>query len=83
MSPTAIFIVIFARDRWWIDLDGKSQGPFLSSETATAEAVRFATELASKGGRSEVRFAEPGTRPKVIYQSAEQSMLGRGTTVTH
>jgi hypothetical protein len=83
MSPTSIFIVIFSGDRWWIDLDGKSQGPFITSETATAEAVRFATELARSGKRSEVRLAEPGKRPTVIYQSAEQSMLGRNVTVVH
>ena len=25
---TAIYIVIFARDAWWIDLDGEADGPF-------------------------------------------------------
>jgi hypothetical protein len=31
---TAIFIVIYARNKWWIDLNGKSKGPFLSRESA-------------------------------------------------
>ena len=31
---TAMFIVIFARSKWWIDLNGKAKGPFLSRESA-------------------------------------------------
>ena len=65
--PTAIFIVIFARDKWWIDLNGKSQGPFLTRETAVSEATRYASELARAGKRSEVQVADPGAKAKIVY----------------
>jgi hypothetical protein len=79
--PTSIFIVIFARDKWWIDLNGKSQGPFLSRETAISEATRFATELARAGKRSEVQVAEPGQKTRIVYQSAGQSLFGKGAAL--
>lgn len=81
--PTSIFIVIFAREKWWIDLNGKSQGPFLSRDTAVSEATRFASELARAGKRSEVQVAEPGRKARIVYQSAEQSLLGKGAALTN
>lgn len=74
---TSIFIVLFARDRWWIDLDGESDGPFESLESAMAEAVARAAATSRAGGRSEVRVAGPGHANELIYQSAERSLLSR------
>ncbi|MEO6394758.1 MAG: hypothetical protein ABIO40_02480 [Devosia sp.] len=82
-APTSTFIVIFATERWWIDLNGQSQGPFVSRESAVSEAKRFAVELARNGRRSEVRVADPGKKPQIVYQSAQQSMLGRTTALTN
>ena len=80
---TAIFIVIHARNKWWIDLNGKSKGPFLSRETAQQEAIQLAMTFAKDGRRSEVQVAEPGKKNKIVYQSAEQSMLGRAAALTN
>lgn len=74
---TSILIVLFARDRWWIDLDGVSDGPFDSLESAMAEAVSRAAVTSRAGGRSEVRVAGPGHDNELIYQSAERSLLSR------
>ena len=82
-TATAIFIVIFARDKWWIDLNGKSQGPFITRETAISEAIRYATQLEGAGKRSEVQLAEPGKKTKIVFQSDEQSLLGRGAALTN
>jgi len=68
---TAYFIVLFAREKWWIDLNGASKGPFLTQDAAEHEAISFASGYARQGKRAEVRLAEPGKRTRVIWQSAE------------
>ncbi len=81
--PTAIFIVIFARDRWWIDLNGQSKGPYLRQETAQVEAINLAMSHARDGRRAEVQIAEPGKRNHIVWQSAEQGMLGRAAALVN
>ena len=82
-TATAIFIVIFARERWWIDLNGKSKGPYLSRETAELEAINLATGYARDGRRAEVQIAEPGKRNHIVWQSAQQGMLGRAAALAN
>ena len=74
---TAIFIVIFSRERWWVDLNGKSRGPFVTRDTAELEALSLAKIFSADGRRSEVQVVEPGKRNKIIWQSATQGLLGR------
>jgi hypothetical protein len=78
---TAIFIVIYARNKWWIDLNGKSQGPYLARESAEAEAIKHATALARAGKRSEVQVAVPGEKNRIVYQSSDPGMLGRAAAL--
>ena len=78
---TAIFIVIYARSKWWIDLNGKAKGPFLSRESAELEAINLATNFARDGRRAEVQVAEPGQKNHIVWQSAEPGMLGRAAAV--
>ena len=80
---TALFIVIFANKKWWIDLNGKNRGPFLSKESAQQEAIQLATSFAKDGRRSEVQVVEPGKKNHIVYQSAEQNMLGRAVALTN
>jgi hypothetical protein len=77
MMPTTFFIVLFARQAWWLDIDGTAQGPFNSLEGAMAEAVAQAASVGRQGGRSEVRVIGPGYDNKLIYQSPARSLLGR------
>ena len=77
VMATSIYIVLFARDRWWIDLNGESDGPFVTLETAMAEAVSRAASASRQGERSEVRVAGPDHENKLIYQSTERSLLSR------
>lgn len=74
---TAIYIVLFARDAWWIDLDGKAEGPFPTRQLATEEALARATATSSRGGRSEVRLSAPGHENELVYQSTARSLLSR------
>lgn len=74
---TAFFIVLEAQGRWWIDLEGKSTGPFTARDVAISAAVSMAESTARVGGRSEVRLAGPGYDNRMIYQSADQCALAR------
>ena len=80
---TAIFIVIFARNKWWIDLNGKSKGPFLSRESAELEAITLASAFAKDGRRAEVQVAVPGEKNSIVYQSAGIGMLGRAAALVN
>jgi hypothetical protein len=80
---TAIFIVIFSRNKWWIDLNGKTKGPFISKEGAQTEAISLASSFALDGRRAEVQLAEPGEKRKIVYQSNDIGALGRAAAVTN
>lgn len=74
---TAIYIVIYARDSWWVDLDGESDGPFGTLDVAIQQAIDQATATAAKGGRSEVRVTGPGQDNALVYQSRSKGLLAR------
>jgi hypothetical protein len=74
---TAIYIVFFARDAWWVDLDGHSYGPFGSDGEATSDAISRASTTSASGGRSEVQLSRPGRDNELVYQSASRSLLSR------
>jgi hypothetical protein len=80
---TAIFIVIYARNKWWIDLNGKSKGPFLTRDSAEQDAINLAGGFAKDGRRAEVQVAEPGERNRIVWQSAGQGMLGRAAALVN
>ena len=80
---TAMFIVIFARNKWWIDLNGKSKGPFLSRQCAELEAITLASNFAKEGRRAEVQVAVPGEKNIIVYQSAGIGMLGRAAALVN
>ena len=80
---TAIFIVIFARNKWWIDLNGKTKGPFVTRDGAQTEAIALASSFAKNGRRAEVQVAEPGEKRKIVYQSSDIGMLGRAAALTN
>jgi hypothetical protein len=80
---TALFIVIHARNKWWIDLNGKTKGPYLSRDSAEQEAIALATNFAKDGRRAEVQVAEPGEKRKIVYQSSDIGMLGRAAALAN
>lgn len=80
---TSIYIVIAARDQWWVDLDGEAEGPFDGPDAAIRKAIDRASEISSAGGRSEVRVMAPGRDNALVYQSTEKSLLGRAVAMAH
>lgn len=80
---TSIYIVIAARDQWWVDLDGDADGPFSSADAAIREAIDRASKVSTAGGRSEVRVMAPGRGNALVYQSTAKSLLGRTVAMAH
>ena len=83
VMSTAIYIVFFARDAWWVDLDGRSLGPYPTVEQAREVALARATETSERGGRSEVRLSGPGHDNVLVYQSTSRSLLSRTVASSH
>lgn len=81
--PTAIYIVLFARDAWWVDLNGRSHGPYDTCEQAKEEALARATATSQNGGRSEVRLSGPDHHNELLYQSTARSLLSRTVALAH
>ena len=80
---TAIYIVIFSREAWWVDLDGEADGPYGTLDAAIGQAVELAKATSRRGGRSEVRVMGPGRDNSMIYQSADRSLLSRAVAMGH
>jgi hypothetical protein len=80
---TAIYLVIFARQSWWIDLDGEADGPFGTRDAATQQAIAMASARARNGGRSEVHVTGPAFENELVYQSADRSLLSRAVALAH
>ncbi|MEP7240752.1 MAG: hypothetical protein ABI697_07705 [Devosia sp.] len=76
---TALFIVLFARDKWWIDLNGKSRGPFETREIAETDAIALAKAYAQNGRRAEVQVVDPNAPRRVAWQSDDKSFLVRSS----
>lgn len=57
--PEAVFLVFPNRGLWWVDLEGRAQGPFASQGDAIEAAVGLA-RAAERSGR-EARILAPGT----------------------
>ena len=79
--PTAIYIITFSLDAWWIDLEGHSQGPYAILETAMTVGVSAAAAIYRDGRRSEVQVFDPPAKARIIYQSPERSLLSRAAAV--
>lgn len=79
---TAIYIVIYARQSWWVDLDGESDGPYGTVDAAIGQAVELAKATSRRGGRSEVRVAGNG-QDSMIYQSQQRSLLSRAVAMSY
>lgn len=80
---TAIYIVIQARNAWWVDLDGESEGPYAGLDVAIRHAVDRASETSRVGGRSEVRVMGPNHELALVYQSVQKSLLSRAVAMAH
>ena len=66
----ALYVVIFSRDRWWVDYEGKAHGPFDTRDLAASEAKQLAQFAAHSGRSSEVLVPDDTGRHRVFWESA-------------
>ncbi len=62
---------------------GTAPHPALTTprESAELEAINLASTFAKDGRRAEVQVVEPGKKNHIVWQSAEQSTLGRAAAL--
>jgi hypothetical protein len=65
----AVYIVLQSREKWWVELEGKTFGPFTSKNTATMEAISLARFMAHAGRKCEVRVPDGTGRYPVEWES--------------
>lgn len=73
----ALYLVILSRDAWWVDFEGKAEGPFASREKAALEAQTMARFHAHSGRDSEVLVPDERGRYWVVWSSANDSAARR------
>lgn len=65
----AVYIVLLSREKWWVEFEGKSFGPYTSKNTATLEAISLARFTAHTGRTTEVRVPDGTGRFPVEWES--------------
>jgi hypothetical protein len=68
----ALYVVIFSREKWWVDLEGKAHGPFESVDTAADEGRQLARYSAHNGRVSEVLVPDHTGRYHVVWDSEHE-----------
>ena len=68
---SVLYLVLKSREKWWVDMEGKSLGPFETSDTATFAAID-AARLRGDVNISErqVYLEQPGRKFTMIWSSA-------------
>lgn len=65
----ALYLVIYSRDTWWVDFEGKANGPFASRENAALEARSLARMHTHRGREAEVLVPDAEGKYWVIWSS--------------
>jgi hypothetical protein len=65
-----LHIVLFARGRWWVDIEGHSHGPFPNQAEAARAAIAVAHVFGDPERNREVLVAHDGTGFATIWSSA-------------
>ncbi len=77
----ALYLVIHSRDSWWVDFEGKAEGPFESREVAALEARSMARFQSHAGREAEVLVPDQHGKYWVVWSSLHDK--GNGTFTPH
>jgi hypothetical protein len=72
MAASSVYIVLFSGDRWWVDLDGKTSGPFAAEDEAHAAAMARATTFGDPKRPAEIYAPGPDGKFRLIFSRAAQ-----------
>jgi len=68
---SVLYLVLKSREKWWVDMEGKSLGPFETSDIATFAAIDAARMRGDVNSRErQVYLEQPGRRFTMIWSSA-------------
>jgi hypothetical protein len=69
---SSVYIVLLSGDRWWVDCDGKTSGPFKSEDEAHAAAMARATTFGDPQRAAEIYAPGPDGRFRLIFSRDAQ-----------
>ena len=69
---SSVYIVLISGDRWWVDCDGATSGPFESEQEAHAAAMARATTFGDPKRPAEIYAPGPDGRFRLIFSRAAQ-----------
>jgi hypothetical protein len=72
-------LVLQSRGHWWVDIEGRSLGPFDSQEVATFAAIDAAGQDYHPGRTMQVYAEKPDRRFELVWSSAQASPEAGGT----
>jgi len=64
----AVYLIVYALQNWWIDIDGRSFGPFFDKETAMLDAIEMARKFGDPGVQIELWAPDEGGRNRVMWK---------------
>ena len=67
---TCWFIVIQSQGNWWIDCEGKADGPIPNRDGAIQQAREMAKAFTDPERQPQVWTTKPGERPAMIWSGA-------------
>jgi hypothetical protein len=68
-----LYLVLQSRGRWWVDIEGRSLGPFDGEEVATFAAIDAAARDFHPDREVQIYAEKPGRRFERIWSSAQAS----------
>ena len=71
--PSRVYIVLKSGDRWWVDHDGRTSGPFETDEEAHAAAMARATTFGDPGNPAEIYAPDTDGRFRLVFSRPAQS----------
>lgn len=79
----ALYVVIFSRDTWWVDFEGRAHGPFASLEEAEEDGLQSARLTAHTGRESELLVPDETGRYRVAWSSLNEPHAASYIGATH
>lgn len=79
----ALYLVIYSRESWWVDFEGKAHGPYASRENAALEARALARLNSHTGRIAEVLVPDGDGKYWVIWSSEYEGSDGAQRFVPH
>jgi hypothetical protein len=69
-----LYLVLQSRGRWWVDIEGRSLGPFDSQDVATFAAIDAAGQDYLPGRTMQVYAEKPDRRFALVWSSTQAGL---------